>query len=194
MKNLNMVETHGGGIRKVFNYQIERFFPMPEYELSGGKVKIKLTGKIIDENFAKRLESKELDLSQIITLDLIQKKLPISDHEAKTLKKEGLIEGRKGQYFISDNIAEAVEQKAQYIKNKAFHKTHYKALILQFLDKYKEASRREIESLITLPPVLSEQQKKNKVNNLLNEMANKDKSIKNHGSLRIPKWKKLLIS
>ena len=27
MKNLNMIETHGGGIRKVFNHQIERLFP-----------------------------------------------------------------------------------------------------------------------------------------------------------------------
>lgn len=192
MKNLNMIETHGGGIRKVFNYQIERFFPLPEYDFSEGRVKVKLTGKIIDENFAKRLESEELEFSQIITLDRLQKNLPISANDAKNLKKEGLIEGRKGQYFISANISETVGQKAQYVKNKAFDKDHYKAMILKFLDTYQEASRKEIDELVAdkLSDVLSEQQKKRKINNLLYEMSNKDKSIKNYGNDRFPKWKK----
>ncbi len=193
MKNLNMIETHGGGIRKVFDYQIARFFPMPEYDLSDNRVKVKLTGKIIDENFAKSLEGKELELSKIITLDRVRKKLPISDFEAKSLKKEGLIDGRKGQYFISANIAEAAKQKAQYIKNKAFHKSVYKAMILKILDQYREASRKEIDDLIVdhLPDVLSEQQKNKRIDNLLYEMSSKDKTIKNFGNSRLPRWRKL---
>ncbi|NBV06990.1 MAG: transcriptional regulator [Proteobacteria bacterium] len=197
MKNLNMIETHGGGIRKVFNHQIERLFPLPEYDLSGNRVKVKLTGKIIDENFAKILGSrKSLELSKIIILDRVQKKLPINDLDAKNLKKEGLIEGRKGQYFLSINIAEALEKKAQYIKNKAFDKDHYKTMILNFLDRYREASRKEIDDLIAdkLSDVLSEQQKKKKIDNILYEMASKDKAIKNYGSSRFPKWKKLGVN
>ena len=193
MKNLNMVETHGGGIRKVFDYQIARFFPMPEYDLSGGRVKIKLTGKIIDENFAKSLESKKLELSEVITLDRVQKKLPISDREAKTLKKEGLIDGRKGHFFISSDVSEITKQKAKYIKNRAFDKGHYKAMILKFLDQYKEASRGDIDDLITskLSDVLSQQQKKRKIANILYELASSDKSIKNKGSNKFPKWVKI---
>jgi hypothetical protein len=42
MFNLNMVDTVGGGIKKMFNYQRKRLFPMPEYDLSGGKVKMTL--------------------------------------------------------------------------------------------------------------------------------------------------------
>ena len=193
MKNLNMVETHGGGIRKVFDYQIARFFPMPEYDLSGGRVKIKLTGKIIDENFAKSLESKKLELSEVITLDRVQKKLPISDREAKTLKKEGLIDGRKGHFFISSDVSEITKQKAKYIKNRAFDKGDYKAMILKFLDQYKEASRGDIDDLITskLSDVLSQQQKKRKIANILYELASSDKSIKNKGSNKFPKWVKI---
>jgi ATP-dependent DNA helicase RecG len=197
MKNLNMIETHGGGIRRVFNHQIERFFPLPEYDLSNNKVKVKLTGKIIDENFAKILGSKKsLELSRIMILDRVQRKLPISDFEIKNLKKEGLIEGRKNQYFLSSGVAEALQQKAQYIKNKAFDKEHYKALILKYLDVNGQASREEINTLIfdKLSDVLSGKQKKYKINNILNEMANKDKSIKNHGSSRMSEWKKLLIN
>lgn len=197
MKNLNMIETHGGGIRKVFNHQIERFFPLPEYDLSNNKVKVTICGKIIDENFAKILESREsLELPKIITLDRVQKKLPIDNLEAKSLKKENLIEGRKGQFFLSSGIAEALGKKARYIKNKAFDKEHYKAMILKFLDRYGQASRKEINELIfdKLSDVLSEKQKNQKIVNLLSEMSSKDKSIANYGTRKTPKWKKLEIN
>ncbi|MFZ1986442.1 MAG: RNA-binding domain-containing protein, partial [Desulfatitalea sp.] len=45
MFNLKMVDTAGGGIRKMFNYQRARFFPMPEYELSRERVKVTIIGK-----------------------------------------------------------------------------------------------------------------------------------------------------
>jgi ATP-dependent DNA helicase RecG len=34
-----MIETQGGGIRKVFTFQSKRFFPLPEYDFSNEKVK-----------------------------------------------------------------------------------------------------------------------------------------------------------
>ena len=44
MRNLNMIETEGGGIRKMFLKQSVRFFPLPEYDLSDGKVKLTIEG------------------------------------------------------------------------------------------------------------------------------------------------------
>ena len=55
MKNLDMIETQGGGIRKVFNLQRQRFFPMPDYDLRDNKVKVTIIGKILDEDFARIL-------------------------------------------------------------------------------------------------------------------------------------------
>ena len=76
MFNLKMVDTVGGGIRKMFNYQRERFFPMPEYDLSGGKVKVTVIGKVLDIEFARVLAQHERDLSldEIIMLDKVQKR------------------------------------------------------------------------------------------------------------------------
>ena len=39
-----------------------------------------------------------------------------------------------------------------------------------------------------LPNILDEDQKRKKISNLINEMSNKDKSIKNEGSDRKPGW------
>ena len=40
MRNLNMIETEGGGIKKMFVNQRMRLFPMPEYDLSDNKVRV----------------------------------------------------------------------------------------------------------------------------------------------------------
>ncbi|MCK5119614.1 MAG: putative DNA binding domain-containing protein, partial [Candidatus Latescibacteria bacterium] len=48
MANLKMVDTAGGGIRKMFNFQRKRFFPLPDYDLSEKRVKVTITGKVLD--------------------------------------------------------------------------------------------------------------------------------------------------
>ncbi|MBI2471206.1 MAG: putative DNA binding domain-containing protein, partial [Planctomycetes bacterium] len=86
MFNLKMVDTAGGGIRKMFNYQRERFFPMPEYDLSEDKVKVTVIGKVLDMDFARVLaRNPSLFLEQIIMLDKVQKRKPLSDEEIKYL-------------------------------------------------------------------------------------------------------------
>lgn len=47
MRNLNMIETEGGGIKKMFNKQRVRLFPMPEYDLSDEKSRSQLSAKLL---------------------------------------------------------------------------------------------------------------------------------------------------
>lgn len=191
MFNLKMVDTAGGGIRKMFNYQRARFFPMPEYELSKEKVKVTIIGKVLDLDFARVLAKKRnLDLDDIIALDKVQKKKALSDSECKRLKGKGLIEGRKPNYHISFDIAEKMNMQAEYIKTRGLKDDYFKKLILEYLDKCKQASKEEIDKLLLdiLPGVLDENQRKNKVRNLIYAMSKKDKSIINQGTSRYPKW------
>ncbi|WP_327849385.1 ATP-binding protein, partial [Anoxybacillus ayderensis] len=52
MVNLNMIDTIGSGIKKMFLEQRKRFFPMPDYDLSEpNKVKVTIYGKILDYNY-----------------------------------------------------------------------------------------------------------------------------------------------
>jgi ATP-dependent DNA helicase RecG len=49
MVNLNMIDTIGSGIKRMFLKQRERFFPMPDYDLSEPeRVKVRLFGKVLD--------------------------------------------------------------------------------------------------------------------------------------------------
>ena len=191
MFNLKMVDTAGGGIRKMFNYQRARFFPMPEYDLSRERVKVTIIGKVLDLDFARVLAKKrDLDLDDIIALDKVQKKKALTDSESKRLKGERLIEGRKPNYHISFDVAEKTNMRAEYIKTRGLKDDYFKKLILEYLDKCKQASKEDIDKLLLdiLPGVLDENQRKNKIRNLIYAMSKKDKTIINQGNNRYPKW------
>ena len=191
MFNLKMVDTAGGGIRKMFNYQRVRFFPMPEYDLSKERVKVTIIGKVLDLDFARVLAKKrDLDLDDIIALDKVQKKKELTDSESKRLKGKRLIEGRKPNYHISFDVAEKTNMQAEYIKTRGLKDDHFKTLILEYLDKYNQASKGDIDKLLLdiLPGVLDENQRKNKIHNLIYAMSKKDKTIINRGTNRYPKW------
>lgn len=57
------------------------------------------------------------------------------------LKRKGFIEGRKPDYFISAQIAEATNQKAEYIKNRGLKDDHYKKLVIDLIGKYGKVTK-----------------------------------------------------
>jgi len=176
MKNLDMIETQGGGIRKLFNFQRQRGFPLPDYDFSDGKVKVTITGKILDEEFAKILvQNPNLSLVEIFMLDKVQKKKPINGDEFKYLKKLNFIEGRKPNFYLSFKVIEPTnneELKADYIANRSFDDQHFKDMILEYLKKFGRTKRKSIDSLIIpkLSAALTDEQKKNKVTNYLSAL------------------------
>ena len=190
MFNLGMVDTIGSGIIKIFNYQRERFFPMPDYELTDDRVKVTITGKVLDLDYSHILaKHSDLTLLEIIVLDRVQKKLSISSEEASQLRKKKFIEGRKPNYYLSKQIAQATGQKAGYSKAKAFDKDYYIDLVLKSIEEHDFMERKDIDALLwtKLPDILDEKQKKNKIKNILSEMGRND-LIENIGSRGQSKW------
>ena len=181
MVNLNMIDTIGSGIKRMFLKQRERFFPLPDYDLSEpGRVRVRLIGKLLDENYTRLLiEKTDLDLMDVIALDKVQKRVPLKEEELKRLKRQKLVEGRRPNLYVSDRVAAVTGNKAAYIKYRAFEKDHYKKMIISYLQKFGEAKREDIDELLSnkLSDALDDEQKRNRVRNLLFEMSHKDKTI-----------------
>ena len=192
MVNLNMIDTIGSGIRRMFIRQRERSFPMPDYELDQpSKVAVRLTGQVLDENYTRLLLSQtELELMDVMALDRVQKKRPLDENAFQRLKARRLIEGRRPNLFVSAKIAAATGDKAAYINNRAFDKAHYKDMVVAFLKKFGEATRRDLDGLLLkkLSDALNDGQKKRFVTNLLQEMK-KDGLIFPDGTTRWAKWR-----
>ena len=176
MRNVHMVDTEGGGIKKLYEQQKKRFFPMPEYDLSNGMVTVDIEGKVIDEQFARILVGvPDLSMSDLILLDKVQKQKGLTDEEVKYLRKKKYIEGRRNNLFLSKAITRNtgnVGLKSMYVKNKSFDDEYFRRLIVQYIEKFGATSRREIDVLLMdkLSDVLAEQQKKNKITNLLSHL------------------------
>ena len=192
MVNLNMIDTVGYGIHTMYIEQRKRFFPLPDYSNSKeNKVILEIYGHAIDENYSLLLMNRsDLPLTSVILLDRVQKKLPIPPQEANSLRKEGLLEGRKPNYYVTAKIAEKTNIKADYIKTRGFDDKYFKDMIIEYLTKFKKASKSDIYELVydKLPDILDDKQKLNKIKNLLYSLSKKEGKIINTGSNRIAKW------
>jgi ATP-dependent DNA helicase RecG len=190
MFNLKMVDTAGGGIRKMFQFQQDRFFPLPDYDLSNKRVKLTLRGKILDMDYARLLAGNtDFSLREIMALDKVQKRQSLDKEEIQLLKGKGLIEGRKPNFFIAKPVAQKTGQKAAYSKNKAFDKQYYGDLLCKALKEHGSLTRQDVDDLLwtKLPEWMTERQRKKKIGNLLFELRNKNR-IHNKGSSKKPQW------
>lgn len=192
MMHLNMIETRGGGIRKMFDIQRKRYFPMPDYDFSKpSTVKMKIYGKILDKNYSKLLiANPEINLETAILLDFIQKGKSdmISEEEIKQLKSQKLIGGRKPHYSVSLKTLESSENQIIYADDKTFKSQVYKKYIIEHIKKHGSATRHEINELLlnSLPELLSTEQKNKRIENIIQEMSGKE--IINVGARKTPKW------
>jgi len=135
MINLNLIDTIGSGIKKMFVAQKNKYFPLPEYELDNKTVQVTIEGKVLDINYASKLASMpDLTLEEIILLDKVQKGNDISFSEAKVLKA--------------------------------------KKLMLEYLKEFEKAKKSDFVKVLLdkLPDILSEDQKKNKIKNYLQDL------------------------
>ncbi len=173
MVGLNMIDTIGSGIKRMFKIQSKKFFPLPDYTLDNETVKVAITGKVLDINYAKKLaQMPSLSLEEIMMLDKVQKYKPLNSNEIKCLRSKKLIEGRKPNFYISSKVAKKTGQKVDYIKMRGIDDDYCKKLIIDFLKEFSEGTRADFENVLLnkLPDVLDEQQKQTKIKNLLQSL------------------------
>ena len=191
MVNLYMIDTNSMGIPMMYQIQRDKCFPLPTYDLNTtNRVKVTVYGKILDKNYTQLLRSDvELNMRTVFLLDQVQKQETISKDNFKELKKQGLVEGRYPNIFVSFKVADIVGQKAVYVRNKGLDDDICKQLIIKALESMGEASKQELMEVLekALPEVLSEEQKSKKVSNLLQALK-KDDVIEVSGVNRYSKW------
>lgn len=152
---------------------------------------LEIYGHYIDENYSKKLieQGDLLELTDVILIDKVQKNQPISDNAIKRLKQKHLIEGRKPQFYISEEIATILDEKAEYTLNKGLDNEILETFILKHINTHGFATRKEIDTLLLnkLPNYLSDQQKKRRLSNMIQNLKERN-LIKNIGTRSLPKW------
>ena len=192
MVELNLIDTQGGGIKRMFETQRRRSFPLPDYDLVNepGFVAVTLNGRILDERYTRLLmERTDLDLEQVILLDRVQKELPIERGEHRALKNAGLVAGRYPNLVVANVIAKATGKIGEHFLGRGFDRQYYRDLILEIVREYGPVSRRDIDEALLpkLPDRFNFEQKRIRVHNLLQELR-RSGNIVNQGTRRKPAW------
>lgn len=173
MVNLNMIDTIGSGIKRMYMIQRKKFFPLPEYTISKDAVKVVINGKILDPSYASKLaHMPELSLHEIILLDKVQKHKDLSAQEIRELKSKGLLEGKYRKFHISSHVAGKTGQKSEYMRLKGIDDEYIKKMIIDYLIKFVSGRKVDFENILIdkLPDVLDIAQKKDKIKNILQRL------------------------
>jgi len=171
MAAFHMIDTATLGIRRAYNIQKAKYFPMPDYNVSSEtQVEVTIYGKTLNDSYMHILyDHQDLDLQTVFLLDRIQKGLPVEKEDVDRLREQKLVEGRLTSLYLSASAAKSIDESTTYIKNKGFDDKYYKDLIVEYLKQYKKAKKKDIRKLLwdKLPDALSDTQKENKIHNLL---------------------------
>ena len=152
MVALNMIDTMGTGIGKMVRGQIRRHLPLPDHDVAGDpeRVKVTLHGRVIDPAYSRMLIARtDLPLSDVVTLDRVQKRLPIAKTDAARLRKAGLVEGRRSNLHVSAGLAQLTDQQAEVIANRRQDDLFLGKLVVDYLTEYGSATRPEIDRMLS---------------------------------------------
>lgn len=191
MVELNLIDTQGGGIKRMFETQRKRSFPLPDYDLTElGHVTLTISGRVLDERYTRLImERTDLNLEQVILLDRVQKKKPIGRDEHRQLKAAGLVEGRYPSLMVAGAVARVTGETGRHIRERGFNKQYYLDLVLALLHEHGPVGRAAVDDVLLskLPDRLTPKQKQRKVHNLLQELR-RSGSIVNRGTRSHPEW------
>lgn len=191
MVNLNMIETEGGGIRRMYTSQASRYMPLPSFDISDPeRVVVTIPGAVLDREYTRLLMRRDdLTLRQVFLLDKVQKGTPISRDDHKALRALGLVEGRYPNPIIASSLAKATGKKARHIQQRGLDNRFYREMVLELVREHEPVTRKDIDDLlmVKLPDALSTEQKKNRIHNIIKALS-QDEAIENRGSRRYSKW------
>jgi len=194
MIRLNMIDAIGSGVKRVFERQRKRFFPMPTYSFWDNRVSVELFGKILDLRYGKLLaKNSDLSLLEIIALDKVQKgKIKeIEKSGVDLLKRKWLVEWRYPNIYLSESVSVKIWMESNYLKNKWMKDDYYREKICERIQMGKQSgvTKPQIRELVQdmLPDSLAPSQKENKLTNLIQDLR-KQWRIKLLSGGKYTKW------
>ena len=147
-----------------------------------------ISNKVLDERYTRMLIAKaDLDLRDVIASDKVQKSLPLTQDNFKSVKMKNLVEGGRPNLFVSAEVAAATDTVEDYLHKRGIDKAYCKKLVVELLEKKGEAIREDIDGLLRkkLSDAITDDQKTNFIQNLLQEML-REGAIERVGSSRGP--------
>lgn len=190
MVRLDLIETQGGGIRRMFRTQQERSLPLPDYSLEvPEEVTMVLHGRVLNVQYTRLLMARtDLSLEQVLLLDKVQKGREIGYNEYRSLKRRGLVLGRYPDVVVTNSVGLPARRRGRG-PGPGRDTQYYLETLLELVRVRQPVTPAEAEEALLpeLPDWLTPAQKHRKVRNLMQQLR-RDGEVENRGSRRNPLW------
>jgi len=174
MANLGLVDSEGGGIKRMFEIQRQRLFPLPDYDLSKPNVvKVTLHGRIIDERYSRLLmEREDLNLGQLFLIDQLQKGKDIGPKGHQRLEGFGFPIGRYPNIIPMSVAAQATPDQSDSTRYSDFSVEHYLEMIVNFVASNGPVSLEQIDRYMrdVLPSMWTDEDKKSEIRDFVQRL------------------------
>ena len=106
------------------------------------------------------------------------------------MKRDGLVEGRYPSLVVAATVAAATGEKAKHIRDRGFDNQYYRDLIVKLVRIHQPVSREDMDKMLLdkLPEILTGEQKREKIHNLLMNLSRQRGLIRNVGNRRYSQW------
>ena len=146
------------------------------------QVKVIVHGKILNDTYMHILfDHPELGMETVYLLDQVQKGhgKELTAEALRFLRKNGLVEGKKPNIYLSARVSAETNAKAEYIRNRSFDDQYFRDMIINYLKQFGKATKVQFRKLLMdkLPDSLSDAQKESKIGNLLSTLRMQGKII-----------------
>ncbi|MBR3695915.1 MAG: putative DNA binding domain-containing protein [Akkermansia sp.] len=192
MIELKLIDKVGSGIRTMFRHQIERLFPVPEYNLTNNHVQVTIQGKVLNYTFAFNLLHRDIPAVDIALLYDVYVGRRIEKEGAARLRAKKLITGKFPKIVVAAFLGESAtdpEIKHTILQQQEMSTETYIAHIKDILRDGHPRSRSEILHALTpyLPENYNRVEMQTKLSNILHKM-HKNKIITSDGLRKAAKW------
>ena len=174
MINLSLVDSEGGGIKRMFETQRRRAFPLPDYDLSNPNVvKVTLSGRIIDERHSRLLtEREDLSIGQAFLIDQLQKGRDIGPKGRQCLADAGFPIGEFPNAPSMPMAAQATPDMSTSIEYGDFTMDFYLDVMVDFVASEGPVSSEQIAQHMrdVLPNMWTDEYKKSEISDLMGQM------------------------
>ena len=155
-------------------------FPLPSYDISDeNHTEVTIHGELLNDNYSRQLKKHpELSLDDVILLDKVQKKQPISETEIQQLRDLKLVAGTAFELQVTGNYAKISYQ-------------DYKLMILDLISQNGSATKEDIVNMIlpALSPDIPIEKRLKKIANIVTKLSTQEKLIKNSSNTdKYPVW------
>ncbi|MCQ2079210.1 MAG: putative DNA binding domain-containing protein [archaeon] len=149
---LSLVDSVGMGIKRIYNSQIKRAFPLPDYTFDEFGVCLKITGHSIDDAVTRIVHfNDDLSMKELLALDRYQKHRKLSAEDVEQLRHVQRVSKHGDEIDLQEFLSRSTKEISFNTSERISATTELQARILTFLSRNNTTTIDNLAKCLEIP-------------------------------------------